>query len=303
MLIFLGFLTSQCVGVDYLDDPIIGESIEISTNPLAVMLGKTSQAMVLFKDKYGIEQEVNPVWATSSPDIASVDDKGLVSGKKPGQTFLIALHNTVSDTALVTVVGDATAVAKVEVTEVVTTLSIGQSVILVVTVKNINGQPISGKFVSWQSSNDLVVSINTEGVATAKANGTASVVAVVDGISSNPLNFNVGNTSRVGTFAKSGGYEASGKCKLTLENGKLILRLEDDFKTSFALGTFIYLSNTNTSASTVKSAGIELGQISVNGMHSFDITAINSSVKLGDYKYVIILCKPATVIFGSAELN
>jgi hypothetical protein len=63
------------------------------------------------------------------------------------------------------------------------------------------------------------------------------------------------------------------------------------------------LSNTNSNASTVKSAGLELGQISVNGTHSFDITAINSTVKLGDYKYVIILCKPATVIFGYAELK
>ena len=170
-------------------------------------------------------------------------------------------------------------------------------------VKNINNELISGKIISWQSNNELVLSINSAGVVTANTNGTASVVAVVDGVISNPVNFNVGNTSRMGAFTKSGGYEASGGCTLSLENNKLILKLESDFKTSFALGTFIYLSNTNTNASTVKSAGLEVGQISVNGMHSFDITAINSSVKLGDYKYVIILCKPATVIFGYAELK
>lgn len=303
LLIFLGFLMSQCVGVDYLDDPIIGESIEISTDPIAVMVGKTERAKITFKDKYGIEREVNPVWATSSPDIASVDEIGIVTGKKSGQTFLIVSHNTVKDTALVTVVGDAAAVAKVEVTESVTILSIGQSVTLTAIVKNINNQSISGKIVNWQSSNELVLSINSAGVATANTNGTASVIAVVDGVTSNPVNFNVGNTSRMGVFEKSGGYEASGTSKLSLENNRLILKLESDFKTSFALGTFIYLSNTNTNASTVKAAGLELGQISVNGMHSFDITAINSSVKLGDYKYVIILCKPATVIFGYAELK
>jgi Electron transfer DM13 len=267
------------------------------------MVGEADQAKITFKDKYGIEQDVNPVWTTSSPDIASVDTKGIVSGLKPGQAFLIVSHSTVKDTALITVVGDATAVAKVEVAESVTVLTVGQSVTLSATVKNINNQPISGKIVNWQSSNELVLSINSAGVATANTNGTASVVAIVDGVTSNPVNFIVGNTSRMGEFVKSGGYDASGTCNLSVENNKLVLKLENNFKTSFALGTFIYLSNTNTSASTVKSAGLELGQISVNGMHSFDITAIDSSVKIGDYKYVIILCKPATVIFGYAELK
>jgi uncharacterized protein YjdB len=219
LLIFTGFLVSQCVGVDYLDDPIIGESIEISVDPIAVMVGETEQAKITFKDKYGIVQEVNPVWTTSSPDIASVDDKGIVTGKKPGQTFLIVSHGTVKDTALVTVVGDATKVAKVEVIESITILSIGQSLTLTAIVKNINNQPISGKMVNWLSSNELVLSINSAGVLIAKTNGTASVVAVVDGVTSNPVSFTVGSTTRMGTFVKSGGYEASGTCNLTLENG------------------------------------------------------------------------------------
>ncbi len=298
-LLFFG----ACIGVDYLDDPIIGESIEITPNPIAVLVGKTEIAKVAFKDKYGIEQEANPIWTTMSPEIASVDSKGIVTGLKPGQTFLIAAHSTVKDTALVTVVGDISKVAKVEVSESVTNLSIGQSVTLVALVKNVNDQPISGKAVVWKSSDDLIISITSGGIATAKANGLASVVAEVDGITSNPIQITVGSTIRTGAFAKSGGYEASGTCNLRLESNKLILNFNSDFKTSFALGTFIYLSNTSTSASTVKSAGLELGQITKNGVHSFDVTALNSSVKLDDYKYVIILCKPATVIFGYAELK
>ena len=303
ILILLGLLLNGCVGVDYLDDPIVEETIEISPDPIALVAGKTAQAAMVYKDQYGLQKVGSPVWSTSSTDIATVDEKGLVTGKKPGQSFLIAVYSIVRDTALITVVADVGAVAKVEVVGMPTNLTIGQSVPLTVAVKNVNDNPILGKSVVFQSSNVNVLSVSLDGLVLAKANGTASIVATVDDVSSNPLIFNVGNANRVGLFSKSGGYEASGTCTLGLESGKLILKLESDFKTSFALGTFIYLSNSNTNASTVKSAGLELGQITQNGAHSFDITALNSTVNRDDYKYVIILCKPATVIFGYAELK
>ena len=48
----------------------------------------------------------------------------------------------------------------------------------------------------------------------------------------------------MGNFVIIGGYEASGSTILKIENGNLILKLLPNFKTSFALGTYIYLSNT-----------------------------------------------------------
>ena len=301
--ILLCFLLYGCVGIDYLDDPVIGESIVVSPNPIAVIVDKVYQATYVFKDQYGLAKEVSPIWSMSNPGIATVDDNGLVTGKKQGQTFLRVAYSVAKDSALVTVVVDPNAVAKVEIVGSIKNLSIGQSVTLTATIKNSSDQPISGKTINWQSNNDLVISISSNGLATAKSNGIASVVAVVDGVSSNPVLISVGNLIRVGTFVKSGGYEASGSCNLSAENNMLILKFESDFKTSFALGTYIYLSTTNTIASTVKAAGLELGQITQNGVHSFDITALNSSVKIDDYKYVIILCKPATLIFGYAELK
>ena len=67
-------------------------------------------------------------------------------------------------------------------------------------------------------------------------------------------------------------------------------------------GTFVYLAN-STNGATVRSAGVELGQIFKDGTHSFDISQLNNAIGLNDYKYVIILCKPASVTFGFAELK
>jgi hypothetical protein len=85
-------------------------------------------------------------------------------------------------------------------------------------------------------------------------------------------------------------------------DGNIILELSSNFETSFALGTFIYMANV-TNGSQVRSSGLEVAQITTNGAKSFNLTAINPGIKLTDYTYVIILCKPATVTFGYAQLN
>jgi hypothetical protein len=89
---------------------------------------------------------------------------------------------------------------------------------------------------------------------------------------------------------------------LRTENGQLILDLGANFRTSFALGTYIYLAN-STNAGNVRSAGLEVAQIRENGAQTFNISALNRNVGLFDYRYVVILCKPATVTFGYADLN
>jgi hypothetical protein len=80
------------------------------------------------------------------------------------------------------------------------------------------------------------------------------------------------------------------------------LEFSDDFKTSYALGTFVYLSN-STVGSTTFSSGFEITQITEDGSKRFDIWALDPSVELYDYQYVVILCKPARITFGYAELN
>lgn len=78
--------------------------------------------------------------------------------------------------------------------------------------------------------------------------------------------------------------------------------MSSNFETSFALGTFIYLAN-STSGSSVRSTGLEVAEIKNNGAKTFNITQIKSNATLTDFKYVVILCKPASLTFGFAELK
>lgn len=302
ILVLSIFYLSSCIGVDYVDDPIVGEKIIVSIESLALMIGQAQKVTAQYFNKYGVEESVTVNWSSSSTAIATIDNSGTITSLLPGQALVFASFNEAIDTIRVTVVGDINSVAKVTISSEKAVLNVGETLDLAITVSNINDQPLSGKTPMWKSSNSSVVSVTSAGVATALANGLSTLTAEVDGVVSNSLIITVGS-SRSGTFVKSGGYEASGTATLSEDSGNLILEFGSDFKTSFALGTFIYLSNNNTSGSAVKSNGLELQQITQSGAHTFNVSLKSPGVKLTDYKYVIILCKPATVIFGSAELK
>ncbi len=73
-------------------------------------------------------------------------------------------------------------VASIRVTPALdTAVSIGETVTFSAVAKDAKGQPISGASLSWSSSATSVATVSGSGVATAKANGTARIIASVGG--------------------------------------------------------------------------------------------------------------------------
>lgn len=302
ILVFL-LVLGGCIGVDYLDDPIVGESIETESQPIALLKGNSFQATARYYNQYGIEQPVDLVWASSSPVIASVSANGLVTANASGQATIVVSFNTIQSSFQVNVVLDETQVASIEVTvpENQTSLAIGGTKSLSATVKNINGQPLMGRTVEWFSENTSIASVDNTGLVTGLGMGMADIHAKSEGVKSNVITFSVGG-GRSGSFVGAGGYTAVGTATLSLMDNKLILQFSNNFQTSFALGTFVYLAN-STNGAQVRASGLEVAQITTNGAKTFDITAISPTTGLLDYQYVIILCKPASLTFGYAELK
>ena len=300
-LIFFTFLTS-CIGTDFLDDPEVSEVLEISPDRIAVLVGSNVQANAIYFDQFGVARDVDVNWSTNSSSVATVDESGLVTGVDAGQALLFASFDALIDTIRITVVKDANSAAIVDITAPKNSLALGEMITLSSEIKNISGTIISGGTLVWSSSNEAVVTIGSDGIATAVGSGKATIVAESDGIVSNAIELEVSG-DRSGTFSGANGYNASGTATLKEVNGQIILELSANFSTDFALGTFIYLANNNTSGSTVRSAGIELGEITQNGARTFNVTASFPDVTLSQYQYVIVLCKPASIVFGFAELN
>ncbi len=298
-------LLAGCIGTDEVDDPIVGESISLGQDQIAMIIGDSGRVSATFFNRYGIEEDVQLVWTSSDESIATVELDGLVIGQGIGQANLTsAVGGTMSDPVLVTIVEDEAAVAQVNLTSPAgNQIGIDQSVNLSVEVFNVLGFPIEGLDVEYMSLDPEIISVSSDGVATGIDNGFGRIVATVEGVQSNTLGIQVGQTSRAGTFTGANGYDAEGTTELFLaDNGDLMLQLEDDFDTDFALGTFIYLSN-STSGSVTRNEGLEIQEVSSGGTYLFNISSIDPNVTIDDFNYVIVLCKPATITFGYAQLN
>src|SRR5437773_1519196 len=100
-----------------------------------------------------------------------------------GLSKVVATSNpgNLSDTATVTVSGCTVPVASVSVTPASASVEPGQTVQLTATPKDANGNALSGRVVTWSSSNTAVASVNAGGFVTSSAAGSATITAASEG--------------------------------------------------------------------------------------------------------------------------
>lgn len=297
------FALVSCKGTDVLDDPIVEPKFAVIQTQIALRVGEMADLNATYFDEYGVEKQVSFTWVSTQNQIVSLNSTGKITGVSAGTTQVYPQYqNTIGKAINVTVVANDNSIAKVTISASKTNLALNESINLTAIAQNINNQTVSGGNVEWFSENQAIATVSGSGLVTAVANGVAAVFARINGVKSNVLQITVGSLQLSGTFTSTGGYKAVGTATLKNVNGQIILELSPNFETSFALGTFIYLAN-STNGSTVRGNGLEIAEIKTNGAKTFNITAIKANATLTDFKYVIILCKPASLTFGFAELK
>lgn len=299
--ILISVLLSGCIGTDLENDPIVEERFEIAPDRIALLVGNSTNATASYYNQYGVLEEVAISWNVNPSNIASVDADGKVTADSPGQAQLFATFGEFKDSVRIAVVINENAAASVDISASKTSLNKSESITLTSVVKNINDMPITTSTIVWYSSNESVVTVAADGTLTAVGIGSSTVYGIADGVYSNNIVFTVSGTL-AGNFVPLGGYQASGTATLKTVNGNLILEFSSDFTTSFALGTYIYLANSNSTGSAVQAGGKELGQIAANGTHTWNVSQLFPGTTASQYQYVIILCKPANILFGYAQL-
>ena len=297
-------LVTGCIGVDIVDDEPVEPILNISPPGGALNIGENLQFSASYTNEFGQPAEVPVTWTSSQETVLSIDSDGLATALSTGQTMVTASSgSTISNIVLITVVADSNAVAAVNILFDPLNLQLNDTLTLEVEVLNLNGEMIPGAVVSWTSNNPQIVAVDTSGKLEALTEGTAEITASVEGINSAPLVVTVGDNHRAGTFMGANGYTTEGAATLTLDDqDQLILTLSENFDTDFALGTFLYLSNSTGGAST-RNSGLELAELTADGAATFNVTDIMSGVGINDYRYVVVLCKPASITFGFADLS
>jgi len=143
-------------------------------------LGATIQLTAAARDSNGHAIPAKTyTWASSNPGIASVAS-GLVTAVANGAAAITATADGAADTAEVTV---AQVLASIVVTPATPSLgALGATVQLQASARDSNAQAIGGKMFDWASSDHAVATVNTSGLVTAVANGTATVTATAEGV-------------------------------------------------------------------------------------------------------------------------
>ncbi len=151
--------------------------------PRSLETGKTARATARITDASGATLTDRAVaWYTSSASIATVSDSGLVSAVAPGDAVVSAVSDGVAGQVTLAVIPPPlTSVATVLVAISPPSVMIGQSAYATATLEDANGNPLSGRPVTWQSLSPSIASVSASGDVSAVGAGTATITASSEG--------------------------------------------------------------------------------------------------------------------------
>jgi len=118
-------------------------------------------------------------WSTSNAAVATVDGNGMMTAVGQGTASITATAEGKSGVATVTV--SQAAVASVAVTPTPLSMSVGQATQLAATLTDSSGRVLTGRVVTWASSNTSVATVSAQGSVTAVAAGSATITATSEG--------------------------------------------------------------------------------------------------------------------------
>ncbi|MDH3480047.1 MAG: Ig-like domain-containing protein, partial [Gemmatimonadota bacterium] len=147
-----------------------------------VDVGRTAQLTATLKDAAGNELTDRTVtWSSTDEAVALVDGTGLVTGQGAGSATVTATCEGHSGSSTVSVTATQAPVASVEVAPASGSVSVGGSLQLTATLKDAAGNELTGRAVTWASSNDAVAKVSASGLVTAMAAGSATIIATSEG--------------------------------------------------------------------------------------------------------------------------
>src|SRR5207302_189021 len=140
--------------------PAAVASVDLTPASATVPVGQTVQLTAIPRDANGNALSGPTVtWTSSNTSVLTVSTSGLVSGITPGSATITATSEGKSGTASITVTN--VPVASVDVTPPTATVQAGQTVRLSATPRDANGPALSGRAVTWSSSNTSVATVSS----------------------------------------------------------------------------------------------------------------------------------------------
>jgi len=231
--------------------PAAVASVDVTPATATAQAGQTVQLSATPKDVNGLPLSGRTVtWASSNPSVATVSNAGLASAVTPGSATITATSEGMSGTSSITVTNIP--VATVSVSPPTASIQQGQTVQLTATLKDANGNTLSGRTVAWSSSNTSVATVSSSGLVSGVTPGSATITATSEG-KSGTSSITVTNipVATVSVSPPTASFQQGQTVQLTTT-------LKDANGNTLS-GRTVTWSSSNTSVATVSSSGLVSG--------------------------------------------
>lgn len=174
-----GVAVISCKTVDggyteYCKVTVIEETYDIKLNYESYILGKGKSFNLVATITPETASSKKVYWVSSNEDVAVVNDKGKVTGKKVGRATITAVAADDSGAEASCEVRVVTPVESITLNKTNLTLFVGESYSLKATVKP---KEATIKELIWTTSDSDVAIVNSDGVVTARKKGSATITA------------------------------------------------------------------------------------------------------------------------------
>ncbi len=158
--------------------PVPVASVTVTPPATTLTVGQTAQLLATPVDGGGVPLTGRVItWTSANSAVADVDGAGLVTAKTVGGPVTITASSE-GKTGNATVTVSPVPVASIAVSPASSTLTVGQTAQLTATPKDANGDPLTGRVITWMSDNATVAAVDGSGLVTAKgAGGPATITA------------------------------------------------------------------------------------------------------------------------------
>src|SRR5437867_1690763 len=225
-------------------------AVSVAPTAATILVGATTQLQATTTDSLGNVLTGRTVTWASNNSAVTVNGNGLATGAGTGSATITATSEGKSGTATVTVTN--VPVATVTVAPTSANLQTAQTVQLTATARDASGNILSGRVITWSSSNASVASVNGSGLVTGAGAGSATITATSEGQSGTAtVTVTVAPVATVSVSPTSAYVQPGQTVQLTATT--------KDANGNTLTGRTVTWAGNNTAAATVSSSGLVTG--------------------------------------------
>lgn len=161
-------------------------TVQVTPTTTSLFVGATQQLAAVARSAANTVLTGRTVtWTSGAPGIASVTANGLVTALSPGVAIVLATIDGVTASSTVTV--SVPAVASIVITPVDPTVAVFGTLPLVATLRDANGNTLTGRAVTWTSADESVAFVSSTGIVAGFKVGTVRITVTSEGISASTI--------------------------------------------------------------------------------------------------------------------